>query len=53
MFRELKKITARVTDPNSVPDGKIPVGEFCNSEKADWLTRYQRIIDQKQQRKEV
>ena len=46
MFRELRKMTARVKDGVEAAEDKIPVGEFCDKNKPDWITRYQRIIDQ-------
>jgi len=46
MFKELRQITARSTDAAAMASGKIPVGEFCDIDKPDWISRYQRIIDQ-------
>lgn len=46
MFREMKKITVsqkKAAGPHG--EGKLPVGEFCNADKLDWIGRYQRVID--------
>jgi len=46
MFRALKEITVplkKAGDPET--QGRIPVGEFCDIDKPDWITRYQAIID--------
>jgi 2-oxoglutarate ferredoxin oxidoreductase subunit beta len=45
MFRALKEIAVPLKKSRDEA-GKIPVGEFCNLEKTDWNTRYQKIIDQ-------
>jgi len=45
MFKDLRKLTARSTDAAAMAAGKIPVGEFCDIDKPDWITRYQEIID--------
>lgn len=52
MFRELRRLTVRVKDGSAVPDGKIAVGEFCNKDKPDWISRYQQIIDQQHRRED-
>lgn len=45
MFRALKETTVPLKKSRNEA-GKTPVGEFCNLEKTDWNTRYQKIIDQ-------
>jgi 2-oxoglutarate ferredoxin oxidoreductase subunit beta len=46
MFRDLKKITVPLKKAGKPEaEGRIPVGEFCDIDKADWITRYQHIID--------
>ena len=50
MFRRLKGATeplAKAGRPEYA--GKVPVGEFCDLDKPDWITRYQAIIDRLQQ----
>lgn len=49
MFRRLKDATvplAKADRPEHA--GKVPVGEFCDLDKPDWITRYQAIIDRLQ-----
>jgi 2-oxoglutarate/2-oxoacid ferredoxin oxidoreductase subunit beta len=46
MFLQLKKSTVPLKKAAGGEGGKgIPVGEFCDIEKLDWITRYQDIID--------
>jgi len=28
-----------------LPEGKIPIGEFCNIEKPEWIESYQKVMD--------
>lgn len=46
MFRDLKKNTVPLKKADT-PEaaGRIPIGEFCDIDKPDWITRYQGIID--------
>ena len=46
MLNELRIMTARIKDSDKAAEDKIPVGEFCDKDKQDWITRYQQIIDQ-------
>ena len=47
MFRNMKKITVPLKKSAAgALAGKIPVGEFCNIDKPDWIERYQKIMDQ-------
>ena len=47
MFRNMKKITVPLKKSAAGPvEGKIPVGEFCDIKKPDWIERYQNIMDQ-------
>jgi len=48
MLRQLKENTARRQDTEAVATGKIPLGEFHNLDKPDWITRYERVIRQAQ-----
>jgi len=46
MFRNLKKNTVplkKADRPEAA--GRIPVGEFCDIDKPDWISRYQKIIE--------
>lgn len=46
MFRQLKKSTVSLKKAAAGAGGnRIPVGEFCDIHKPDWVTRYQNIID--------
>ncbi|MBW1699573.1 MAG: 2-oxoacid:ferredoxin oxidoreductase subunit beta [Deltaproteobacteria bacterium] len=45
MLKELKKNTVRVKNGRQLEEGKIPVGEFCNIQKPEWIESYQKIID--------
>ena len=46
MFRNLKKITVPLKKAGTKEtEGRIPVGEFCDIDKPDWVARYQKIID--------
>jgi 2-oxoglutarate/2-oxoacid ferredoxin oxidoreductase subunit beta len=50
MFRKLKQATVplkKAERPEAA--GKVPVGEFCDLDKPDWITRYQAIIDRLQE----
>jgi hypothetical protein len=43
----MKKITVPLKKSAAEPAaGKIPVGEFCDIDKPDWIERYQKIMDQ-------
>ena len=53
MFKDLRKMTTRSTDAAGIAAGRIPVGEFCDIDKPDWITRYQQIIDRVQQEKSI
>ena len=46
MFSDLKKNTVPLKKANE-PEaaGRIPIGEFCDIDKPDWVSRYQGIID--------
>jgi 2-oxoglutarate ferredoxin oxidoreductase subunit beta len=47
MFRNMKKMTVSLKKASSGPiEGKIPVGEFCDIDKPDWIERYQRVVGQ-------
>lgn len=46
MLRELKKNTKRIKPGKELTDGKIPIGEFYNIDKPEWVESYQNIIDQ-------
>jgi 2-oxoglutarate ferredoxin oxidoreductase subunit beta len=46
MFRNLKKITVPLKKAGTpAAESRIPVGEFCDIDKPDWIGRYQNIID--------
>ena len=46
MFKELKKNTVPLKNAaKPEAEGRVPVGEFCDIEKTDWIGRYQQIID--------
>ena len=46
MFRDLKKNTVPLKKAGRPEaEGRIPVGEFCDIDKPDWIGRYQDIID--------
>jgi 2-oxoglutarate ferredoxin oxidoreductase subunit beta len=45
MLRDLKKNTVRISAGKKAEDGRIPIGEFCDIEKPEWLESYQKIID--------
>jgi 2-oxoglutarate ferredoxin oxidoreductase subunit beta len=46
MFRGLKKSTVPLKKAGrKETQGRIPVGEFCDIDKPDWVARYQKIID--------
>lgn len=53
MFKALRRLTARVKDGSAAPEGKIAVGEFCNKDKPDWISRYQKIIEQENRHKDT
>ncbi len=46
MFRDLKTNTVPLKNADT-PEaaGLIPIGEFCDIDKPDWISRYQGIID--------
>ncbi|MEJ2166002.1 MAG: thiamine pyrophosphate-dependent enzyme [Desulfobacterales bacterium] len=46
MFRRLKHMTAPLKKVADTGEKKIPVGEFCNRSKTDWIQRYQKIMNQ-------
>lgn len=46
MLKAFKKNTKRIKVGETAPDDKIPIGEFCNIEKPEWIQSYQRVIDQ-------
>ncbi len=47
MFRDMKKITIPLKKAGTAEgEGKLPVGEFCNIAKKDWIERYQETIEQ-------
>ena len=46
MLKALKKNSVRLKADEVVPEGKIPVGEFCNIEKPEWIESYQKVMDQ-------
>lgn len=49
MFRDLKNNTVLLKKAGKPEaEGKIPVGEFCDIDKPDWVARYQAIIDRLQ-----
>ena len=45
MLKALKKNTKRIKAGETPPDGKIPIGEFCDIEKPEWIQSYQKVID--------
>jgi 2-oxoglutarate ferredoxin oxidoreductase subunit beta len=46
MFRAMKKITVPLKKAGTEKTiNKIPVGEFCNVDKPDWIERYQKVMD--------
>jgi 2-oxoglutarate ferredoxin oxidoreductase subunit beta len=46
MLKELKKNAVRIKSNEVAPEGKIPIGEFCDITKPEWIEGYQKIIDQ-------
>jgi 2-oxoglutarate ferredoxin oxidoreductase subunit beta len=49
LFRQLKRSTVSLKKAAAGGGGnRIPVGEFCDIDKPDWITRYQSIIDRLQ-----
>jgi 2-oxoglutarate ferredoxin oxidoreductase subunit beta len=49
MFRDMKKITVPLKQAGTPAAlGRVPVGEFCDIDKPDWIERYQKIIDRLQ-----
>jgi 2-oxoglutarate ferredoxin oxidoreductase subunit beta len=49
MFRALKKTTVPLKNADRPENrGRIPVGEFCDIDKPDWIERYQKIVDRLQ-----
>jgi 2-oxoglutarate ferredoxin oxidoreductase subunit beta len=46
MLKVLKENSVRIKDNKNVPQGKIPIGEFCDIIKPEWIEGYQKIIDQ-------
>ena len=42
----MKKNTKRVKLGEAPPEGKIPIGEFTDIEKPEWIQSYQKVIDQ-------
>ena len=46
MLKALKKNSVRLKADEVVPEGKIPIGEFCNIEKPEWIESYQKVMDQ-------
>jgi 2-oxoglutarate ferredoxin oxidoreductase subunit beta len=45
MFRNMKKMTVSLKKTAAGPiEGKIPVGEFCDIDKPDWIERYERVV---------
>jgi 2-oxoglutarate ferredoxin oxidoreductase subunit beta len=47
MFKNMKKITVPLKKAAAgAGEGKIPVGEFCDMDKPDWIERYQGIMAQ-------
>jgi hypothetical protein len=45
MLKALKRNSVRIKDNETVPEGKIPVGKFCDISKPEWIEGYQKIID--------
>jgi 2-oxoglutarate ferredoxin oxidoreductase subunit beta len=45
MLKELKTNSVRIRNQPEPPDGKIPIGEFCDRVKPEWIESYQKIID--------
>jgi len=46
MLKALKQGTARVKPGEQPVEGKIPIGEFCNLDKPEWIQSYQKVLDQ-------
>ena len=45
MLKDFKKTTARSKPGNAPAEGKIPIGEFCDVEKPEWIESYQKVLD--------
>lgn len=45
MLKALKKNTQRIKIGETPPDDKIPIGEFCDIDKPEWIQSYQKVID--------